>query len=180
MSSDLNCTIEDGWAGESTKFGLASDTALTGVVSTQYGTADANKDNLLTGTELTGFFTATYNAVGLGTPTTAEQTTWATSTASPMVTNLANIQTAILAQIHTKITAGYPANKAGTILTFFNNFPNLEYFFFVLNKIRLKYKSVFVPCYFCKSNYAVGTDGICVSFTNDANCRTLSGNKFSG
>jgi hypothetical protein len=40
--------------------------------------------------------------------------------------------------------------------------------------------TAFVPCYICKSNYAVGTTGICVSFTNDANCRTLSGNKFSG
>jgi hypothetical protein len=126
MSSDLNCTSQDGWAGESTQFDLASDTTLTNVVSTQYDIADANSNNSLTGLELTSFFTETYKEVGLGTPTTAEETTWATSTASPMVTNLTNIQTAILAQIHTKITTGYPANKTGTIETFFNKYPNLE------------------------------------------------------
>ena len=30
-------------------------------------------------------------------------------------------------------------------------------------------------CYSCESNYAVGADGVCTSFTLDSNCRTLSG-----
>jgi hypothetical protein len=126
MGSDLNCTSEDGWAGETALSDLESDTALNSQVTNQYGLADTKKDNLLTGPELTNFFTATYTAVGLGTPKTAEITTWETSTASPMVTNLANIKTAILAQIHTKITTAYPANKTGTISGFFNKYPNLE------------------------------------------------------
>lgn len=126
MSTDLNCTSQDGWAGESFTFDLASDTAVNSLIGPEYTAADVNNDNLLAGTEITSFFTAMSTAYGLGTPTTAEYATWAASMASPTVTNLTNVTTAMLKQINTKIATGYPGNKAGVILTFFNSYPNVE------------------------------------------------------